>query len=870
MQNRSIPTSKWGPYSNNAIGICHTYDDGNKLCVIPFCGRVSRQFVTPQMRVVRDNFLVIEALPDLSYYRFRYKLDTDNSVYIDVRYFTVRENSAVIEFCYINNGKNLEFLQSDLIFNAETVPPKVFVANQGGNIYVHGAENYYSIDYTKSRWADSNYGVFNDNLAIGGKVFSFDVYRGKAVVWKFPLTNNYMKYCRIRYSLSLNEPCLAAIAGCDKTIVFKPTGGEYLLTDYIKLPDSKILDLNFTVCNTFLKLDSFILSDCECPVEVRQDRIDDSISNAVCDDMHSKVSFSLPGLKSSYSVVSDNFYPPQKEAFTDKACYKTVHPYRIQDFDEGLPGCSYLPYKEQILPCKILITCSKIVKLQPGESQTHRFTVSANCKSDEAISGVCKTTSLLKKYEKFSGIFNGKFKKFAEHLSAQTFCNISFPHFLDGKPVKYYTPAKSYGSLYLWDMGMTGIGMSNLSMENAKALLNQYLNENRNGPPFVAWGTMLPIHIFLYWNIFNKENDKKFLVEYYDKIVRMYDFFTGHSDKSVMRDSETGLINNFRYNYNSGWDDYPAQQLANRADRWNIFSVVSTSQVILTAKIMLMVSKLIGKFEDVQKFQRDIASLEQALEKYHWNQKESLYSYYDKNSDRYFSPGRAEPNKGLDGYYPLVSSSVDIDRARNFVNTLFDKQHCWTDYGLTTVDKSSIYFDHDGYWNGHVWPPHNWFYWKALLDYGMTAKAKLLADSLLSGYEKEFEKSGVVFEALDCETGRGKFVPYFSGLTAPMLDIYMAYYGGNDEKVTGGFLISPQIKRDGCNYELEIFSGFIHRKTGLILRLKADSKYELFPISNDNRSSISFTTDEYGIAELALNIEKEITVYNIAPVYNKT
>ena len=45
------------------------------------------------------------------------------------------------------------------------------------------------------------------------------------------------------------------------------------------------------------------------------------------------------------------------------------------------------------------------------------------------------------------------------------------------------------------------------------------------------------------------------------------------------------------------------------------------------------------------------------------------------------------------------------------------------------VDRSAPYYRRDGYWNGAVWMPYQWMFFKAALDAGKTGFAFRIADT---------------------------------------------------------------------------------------------------------------------------------------------
>jgi hypothetical protein len=100
----------------------------------------------------------------------------------------------------------------------------------------------------------------------------------------------------------------------------------------------------------------------------------------------------------------------------------------------------------------------------------------------------------------------------------------------------------------------------------------------------------------------------------------------------------------------------------------------------------------------------------------------------------------------------------------------------WTRFGFSTVDQSAPNYRDDGYWNGAVWLPHCWFFWKALLDLGAGDLAWRLVDSALDSWSEQFAVTERTWEKMIIATGRGTGWHHFGGLSSPLLCWYEAVH----------------------------------------------------------------------------------------------
>ena len=130
---------------------------------------------------------------------------------------------------------------------------------------------------------------------------------------------------------------------------------------------------------------------------------------------------------------------------------------------------------------------------------------------------------------------------------------------------------------------------------------------------------------------------------------------------------------------------------------------------------------------------------------------------------------------GMDGMTPLISGSCNKEQTKLFYHYL-SSERFWTEYGLSAVDTTAPYYQKDGYWNGSVWMPHQWFFWKTCLNDGKADLAWRIAETALDVWQNEVDKSYYCFEHFCIESGRGGGWHQFSGLSTPVLIWFAAYF----------------------------------------------------------------------------------------------
>ena len=82
----------------------------------------------------------------------------------------------------------------------------------------------------------------------------------------------------------------------------------------------------------------------------------------------------------------------------------------------------------------------------------------------------------------------------------------------------------------------------------------------------------------------------------------------------------------------------------------------------------------------------------------------------------------------------------------------------------------------NGYWNGNIWFPHQWFIWKSMLDCGERAIARDIAHMALNIWKREVDDTYYTFEMVNTVTGCGGWFHNFGGLSAPINLWTAAYY----------------------------------------------------------------------------------------------
>ena len=381
-----------------------------------------------------------------------------------------------------------------------------------------------------------------------------------------------------------------------------------------------------------------------------------------------------------------------------------------------------------------------------------------------------------------------------ERLAAATAMNVVYPAYYRGGFIRSYTPGRVWDSFYTWDCGMIAVGLGAIDRERAFQCLRAYLMPQEDPrTPYLNHGTPLLTQMFAYKNLLDA-GETEACRALYPALRYAWRFFL-----SLPRLG--GLIATWRIFYNSGgWDDYPTQVYVHQRHLEDRAAPVTvTSMMLVYGRILKNAARRLGYEADLSEYDRAEAELGEALSRC-WDEDTGYFGYATDDGAGGFAgilrdEAGVNPNQGLDGLYPLLAGQGDAARKRRMLKNI--REGLFTPIGVSVVDTRSPYFSRAGYWNGSVWMPHQWILWKGLLDLGERALAHRVARTALALWRRETGVSGNCYEHFMIATGRGAGYHHFSGLSAPVLDWFRAYY--QPGSVTAGFdtaILSQQWNED--------------------------------------------------------------------------
>lgn len=404
----------------------------------------------------------------------------------------------------------------------------------------------------------------------------------------------------------------------------------------------------------------------------------------------------------------------------------------------------------------------------------------------------------------------------SQRLMAATLCtNVVYPVYTRRGFVRHHCPGKAWDSLYTWDSGFLGLGLLELDPARCAGTLEQYLMpEGDRDCAFLHHGSPVPVQLHLARELWNRTRDRERFARIYPSLRQWHRFLAGRHGGSDTARLGSGLLSTFSYFYNSGgWDDYPPQQhihangLASRTA-----PMVNTSHAIATARLLKRLARILGRDDDAE-YDADIARLGAAVQAHAWDPASGYFGYVlhdgdGRPADLLRHASGENFNRGLDGCSPLLAGICTPAQEAAIVGHLGDPARLWSPVGLSTVDRSAPYFRRDGYWNGAVWMPHQWFFWKRLLDLGHADLAHRIATTALEVWRTACATTERCWEHFPIDGGgQGAGWHHFGALSSPVLAWYAALHipgrltGGQDlwvlDQTFDGRRLHARIQLDG-------------------------------------------------------------------------
>ena len=868
-KNHDLKLPDWGPYSKDYAGTAHIpqVDSGLRfdLTVVP--GHFRQAMVIPSERHAAGHH-AWEAASDLSYYAYRYQIEWKDQVFCDVSYSALGDQARLIRCHCVNRTRLHQNLSLHLLASMNFPPlrPDVHgvlqtercvrparVSLPAGGLWVD-ALDYADLQFAQPRPTDQLVtdgwvrAEFRDHSLVGGggvgQGFGRDA--GDKIQFKFTLAEAIpnaacvFRYrmpddCEVAFDLAgalagasirfgrgqgdaagfcqARIPAGALRAGTHEVSLVSRGGSGIELDGFAMVPASEAGAVRFwqhewtPKPETVKGADSRSLllkyADCATWYGLAWDHPKAWLREFQTDQLDTQLRFMVPN---NYTAAIDD---GGSQHYTDVL----LRPLEL------LPESALSHYA---------LVCSG--SHQEVEQALRQFAGTPDSARRSAFAA-----ARARRLQAASLPSGERYRFSQERMAATEMLNVVYPVYTRRQFIRNFCPGKWWDSLYTWDAGFIGLALLEYDTQLSADTMEVYLTDaGDDHAAFVNHGSLIPTQIYQFQSLWNRTQDTDMLASCYPRLRQYYLFLAGRHKGSSTRSLKSGLIRTweiFRWD-SGGWDDYPAQvhTLEQNLDS-RVACAAVTAHVIRAAKVLRAAALALGETGDLAGYDEDIKTLGDALQGIAWDQEAGYFSYvlHDESGNPE-GPLRDQQgvnfNMGLDGVMPLFAGVCTPKQQALFMQRLADPKRFWTPIGLSTVDQSAPYYRSDGYWNGAVWMPHQWFIWKTALDLGHADFAYQIAHTALELWKAEVEASYRCCEHFLIKSGRGAGWHQFGALSSPVVSWFNAYHCPG--RLSAGMDIWVQRQRfskalDACHAELH-FAGE-PRTVTVIVNLQPGRQY---------------------------------------------
>ncbi|HQE91567.1 MAG TPA: hypothetical protein PLH19_01520 [Anaerolineae bacterium] len=803
--SHDLRLSAWGPYTKRYMGISHIPDvrTGLRFDVSVFPG-LYRRGIQPPNVLWESGYHPWEAAPDLAYFRHRFEVIWKDQVYADVDFCRLDETAVLVRTACVNRTATAQNLVWHWMASLHFPPLRTYssvplqmsrvIVPEGGvwtealdyaDLTLGFEPHRANLVYDGLRRGEMRAHGFTGGLGLGE---GFGLTPGDRVTYRValpaPLADAVLV---LRYRMASGDRLPLALAG-DVTGAVTLLGSGDLTTCALSLgaPPAGSLTLTLTPQDRVaLELDGCAIVPQTAVAQLRFEPViwnpvperlpaprdntlllryvhlpvvyglawDGAVSFKVrefyCDDLDSTLRYKV------HEHVQTTLRGPGEGHYTDVF----IRPVFLEAGAERVSyGLICIGSVEQV--------GARLADFDPASPGWDSVHTQARAHAVDLAPNPC-----------------GEIYRFSqERMAATLLTNIVYPVRTRSTWIRHNTPGRWWDCLYTWDSGFIGLGLAELDLDRAVDSLNAYTTApGTSDAAFIHHGSPVPTQFYVFQELWNRTQSRTLLTYFYPRLQPYHRFMAGRWGSSTTRTLKSNLIRTWDYFYSSGgWDDYPPQVYIHQQNLEPVVTpVISTAQVIRTAKIMRMAALALG--EDTAEYDADIAQLAAALQTYAWDEDAGYFSYVLHDADGYpldilRHDSGVNFNMGMDGASPLAAGICTPEQETRLVGALMSPERMWCRYGVTTVDQTAPYYRDDGYWNGAVWMAHQWFFWKALLDMGRADDAYRIAQTALDVWQTEVADSYNCFEHFIARSGRGAGWHHFGGLSSPVLCWYGAYH----------------------------------------------------------------------------------------------
>lgn len=280
-------------------------------------------------------------------------------------------------------------------------------------------------------------------------------------------------------------------------------------------------------------------------------------------------------------------------------------------------------------------------------------------------------------------------------------------------------------------------------------------NERNSKPPLSAWAL---------WSVYEEHNDKEFVEEMYDKVVKYHEWWYRNRDANkngiaeygatVHRKNDTdkakvvaaawdsGLDNAPRFDIGGYGPDDTGITLVNITNNGEIVAYtmnqesVDLNSYLYAEKIYLRdMATILGREDEAAKFDEEAAYVKKYIQENMFD--EATGAFYDLQYNPIDQSTKLLVNRGkaCETYIPLWANVATEEQAKSVRDLMMDENVFNTYVPLPTVAKDNPSFAATAYWRGPVWLDQSYFAIQGLRNYGYADEANTLSVKLFENLE---------------------------------------------------------------------------------------------------------------------------------------
>lgn len=163
-------------------------------------------------------------------------------------------------------------------------------------------------------------------------------------------------------------------------------------------------------------------------------------------------------------------------------------------------------------------------------------------------------------------------------------------------------------------------------------------------------------------------------------------------------------------------------------------------QMVMSGKILLEISRIIGKEEDAEWLKTEVEHLTKVINEKLWSEEDAFYYDLDRNN-------RLSGVKTIGAYWALLADIVPMERFSRFIAHLENPAEFKRPHRIPTLSADHPGYREDGgYWLGGVWAPTNYMVLRGLRNVGEHALAYDIALNTLEKVVEVYRNTGTLWE----------------------------------------------------------------------------------------------------------------------------